>query len=82
MFISQFIITDYFDNGPYLGPILFFTYMTSVQMVMLNLFVRLICDAFGGDDDEEEKPDFHAFMKLQVKNIQKEGKFVTKKLFN
>ena len=82
MFMGQFSITDYFDNAPRLGPILFFTYMISVQMVMLNLFVGLICDAFGGDDDEEEKPDFFAFMKSQVKNIQNKGNFLTSKLFN
>ena len=63
MFMGQFSITDYFDNAPHLGPILFLTYMISVQMVMLNLFVGLIYDAFSGDDDEEEKPDFLAFMK-------------------
>ena len=63
MFMGQFSITGYFDNAPRLGPILFFTYIISVQMVMLNLFVGLICDAFSGDDDEEEKPDFLAFMK-------------------
>ena len=77
MSMSQFSITDYFDNSPCLGAISFFTYMLSAKVVMLNLFVGLICDAFCENDDKEEKRDFLAFMKSQVKNIQKEGKFVT-----
>ena len=51
MLMVPFSITNYFDNAPRLGPILFFTYIISVQIVMSNLFVELIGDAFGGDND-------------------------------
>ena len=49
---------------------------------MSNLFVGLICDASGEDDDEVEKLDFLAFMKSQVENIQNKGKFLTSKVFH
>jgi len=87
MFMGQFSIGDYFDNAPYLGPILFFTYMISIQMVMINLFIGLICDAFaesgeGEDDDDEEKPNIFNFMKDQVKSITNNGMPVVEPIYS
>lgn len=78
MFLGQFSITDYFDNAPYLGPVLFFTYMISVQMVMINLFIGLICDAFAESSSEQkekmlEKPEIISFVADQVKKIGNKG---------
>jgi len=77
--MGQYDINDFFDNAPYLGPILFFTYMVSIQMVMINLFVGLICEVFaevgegGGQDDESddgnEKPNLLSFVKGRVKSM-------------
>jgi len=85
MFMGQFDIADFFDNAPYLGPLLFLTYMVAIQIVMINLFVGLICDAYaesgageggGGEEGEDEggqddgeKPDIFSFVRSRVKGM-------------
>ena len=61
MFMGQFDLSEFTSNAPVFGPILFFTYMIVVMMIMINLFVGIICDAFAavgeeGEDEEEDGP--------------------------
>ena len=74
MFMGQFDLSEFLSNAPFFGPLLFFTYMIIVTMILINLFVGIICDAFaaaGEDDDEEEDgPSVFPFMFNVVTNLR------------
>lgn len=72
MFMGSFDIYAYLDNAPIFGPIMFFSYMLAIQMIMINMFVGIICDAFaevGEQEDNEEKPSVLSFMANRVKSL-------------
>ena len=47
MFLGKFDVRVYFQNAPIFGPIMFATYMLSIQIVMVNLLIGLICESFN-----------------------------------
>nr|XP_047143727.1 uncharacterized protein LOC100197078 [Hydra vulgaris] len=69
MFLGKLSVSDYFNNAPVFGPIMFASYMLSIQMVMINLFVGLICDSFAevGEQETEEEPSVVGFIFDRVK---------------
>ena len=46
MFLGQFDVPAYRAIAPVLGPMLFFTYMIAIQMVLINMFIGIICETF------------------------------------
>ena len=46
MFLGQFDVPAYRRVAPFLGPMLFFTYMVAIQMVLINMFIGIICETF------------------------------------
>ena len=38
-------------NAPVFGPILFFTYMIVITLILINLFIGIICDTFAAVDE-------------------------------
>jgi len=71
MFLGQFRINDYFDNAPYLGPVLFFTYMVCIQLVMINLLIGVICDTFAESEGNitEDRPNVVNYVTKALKKI-------------
>ena len=57
MFMGQFDLSEFNNNAPVFGPILFFTYMIIITMIMINLFVGIICDTMAAVGEEEEGED-------------------------
>ena len=57
--MGQFDLSEFLANAPVFGPILFFTYMIVITMILINLFVGIICDTFAAVDEvrdaEEEE---------------------------
>ena len=51
MFMGQFDLNEFLHNAPVFGPLLFFTYMVVITMILINLFVGIICDVFGEVDE-------------------------------
>ena len=56
LFMGQFDLSEFTTNAPVFGTIFFFTFMIVITMIMINLFVGIICDAFAAvsEADGEE----------------------------
>ena len=81
MFMGQFDMEALKVNAPTFGPLIFMSFMISIQMIMINLFIGLICDAFaevGGEEPsaEDEPPSMMSFMASQVKSMTGGGMIV------
>ena len=79
MFLGKLSVSDYFNNAPFFGPLMFASYMLSIQMIMINLFVGLICDAFAEVSEQEapdEEPSVFSFMINRMKNIKGKGIYI------
>ena len=79
MFMGQFDMEALKVNAPVFGPLLFMTFMISIQMIMINLFIGLICDAFaevGAEEPEDDgdQPSMLSFVANQVKTMAGGGK--------
>lgn len=74
MFMGQFDLSEFLINAPFLGPLLFFSYMIVITMILINLFVGIICDTFAAvgeeEDDEEETPGLFPFMANAITNLR------------
>ncbi|XP_065658340.1 uncharacterized protein LOC100206152 isoform X5 [Hydra vulgaris] len=73
MFLGKISVTDYFNNAPFFGPIMFGSYMLSIQMVMINLFVGLICEAFTETNEEPITQDAPMVISFIFKKIKTPG---------
>ena len=74
MFMGQFDLSEFLNNAPVFGVIFFFTYMIVITMIMINLFVGIICDAYAGvceeEDTEEDPIDFVPALFSAVENAK------------
>ena len=75
MFMGSFDIFELVDQAPFFGPIMFFTYIVLIQMILMNMFIGIICDAFAAvreeSDEEEEGGDTNMldFMSRRMKKF-------------
>lgn len=72
MFLGSFDIFELIDQAPFFGPIMFFSYMLLIQMVLINMFIGIICDAFAAVREasgEEEETNVLSFMANRMKNL-------------
>lgn len=72
MFLGSFDIFELIDQAPFFGPIMFFSYMLLIQMVLINMFIGIICDAFAAVREaagEEEEANVMSFMNNRMKNL-------------
>lgn len=72
MFLGKFKVYEFLDNAPVIGPILFFSYMLAIQMVLINMFVGIVCDSFASvreEEDNTQEADVLSYMANRVKKI-------------
>ena len=83
MFLGKFDVYEYFNNAPTFGPLLFFSYMIIIQMIMINMFIGIVCDAFAEVREEQEENEYEilAFLDKKFKKMagNKAGKHFTSK---
>ena len=79
MFMGSFDIHELLDQAPFFGPIMFFTYIVLIQMILMNMFIGIICDAFAAvreEEDEGEETDMMSFLSNRMKKFTGiQGKF-------
>ena len=72
MFMGSFDIHELLDQAPFFGPIMFFSYIVLIQMILMNMFIGIICDAFASvreEEDKGEEPDMMKFLSQRVKKF-------------
>ena len=69
MFMGHFDLHAFLMNAPVFGPLLFFTYMIVITMILINLFVGIICDAFAAAEEVRRYWDVHHNEKFSQKSI-------------
>lgn len=72
MFMGSFDIHELIDQAPFFGPIMFFSYIVLIQMILMNMFIGIICDAFASvreESDEEEETDMMSFLSQRMKKF-------------
>ena len=70
MFLGKFDVHAYFNNAPTFGPLLFFSYMIIIQMIMINMFIGIVCDAFAEVREEQEENE-HEILSFMTKKFKK-----------
>jgi len=72
MFLGQFDVPAYRSVAPVLGPMLFFTYMIAIQMVLINMFIGIICETFEEVRmDIEKQSNDHEIMSFMTNRFKK-----------
>lgn len=72
MFMGSFDIHELLDQAPFFGPIMFFSYIVLIQMILMNMFIGIICDAFASvreESDEEEETNMMSFLSQRMKKF-------------
>lgn len=72
MFLGQFDVESYRAIAPFLGPMLFFTYMVAIQMVLINMFIGIICETFEEVRiDIEKQSNDHEIVSFMTNRFKK-----------
>ena len=72
MFLGQFDVPAYKSVAPVLGPVLFFTYMIAIQMVLINMFIGIICETFEEVRmDIEKQSNDHEIVSFMTNRFKK-----------
>lgn len=72
MFLGQFDVPAYRAIAPILGPMMFFTYMVAIQMVLINMFIGIICETFEEVRiDIEKQSNDHEIVSFMTNRFKK-----------
>ena len=72
MFLGQFDVYAYMKAAPLLGPMLFLSYMVTIQMVLINMFIGIICETFEEVRlDIEKQSNDHEIVSFMTNRFKK-----------